>query len=244
MTQKETNLRSILFLIIGILLLLSLVICIYIVSRERDLVETKAKVTDVSKSTSSTGSTEITVEYDIDGQLYKYKYDYKGKIKTGDEVTIYFHKNNPTVVQRFKTNKLVYIWPLIFVWPIIGLVLCVFGIIELLRKNDDGEKDYESSIIAEIGNTQQMKIVTDNIEVEMYEPTPEEMAETPVKSVVKENPEDIEQLDEEFENLTDDSVEDLEESITKKVKEDVKNLTLSDGELKQIIKDIIKKVQK
>ena len=61
MTQKETNLRSVLFLVIGILLLLSLVICIYIVSGESDLVKTSAVVTEVSKDSSGTGKTDISV---------------------------------------------------------------------------------------------------------------------------------------------------------------------------------------
>ena len=47
MTQKETNLRSVLFLVIGILLLLSLIICIYIVSGESDLVKVTSEVTEI-----------------------------------------------------------------------------------------------------------------------------------------------------------------------------------------------------
>ena len=44
MTERETVLRSVLFLVIGILLLLSLVICVYIVSDERDLIKVEADV--------------------------------------------------------------------------------------------------------------------------------------------------------------------------------------------------------
>ena len=52
MTQRETNLRSVLFLVIGILLLLSLVICVYIVSTESDLVKVAAEVTIYTQMTS------------------------------------------------------------------------------------------------------------------------------------------------------------------------------------------------
>ena len=55
MARKETNLISVLFLVIGILLLLSLVICIYIVSGESDLVKISAEVVDVSGEDTSSG---------------------------------------------------------------------------------------------------------------------------------------------------------------------------------------------
>lgn len=48
-SNKEINVRSIIFLVIGILLVLSLVICIYIVSGERDLVSINATVVNVKE---------------------------------------------------------------------------------------------------------------------------------------------------------------------------------------------------
>ena len=178
MTQKETNLRSVLFLVIGILLLLLLVICIYIVSGESDLVKTSAVVTEVSKDSSGTGKTDISVTYDVDGQSYKYDYYHKGEIEEGDKVTIYYHEKNPSSVQTFKTNKL------IFIWPVIGLGLCILGLFELFRKNnDDDDDEFETSVIGIVGNTQQLKIVTDDTPVQAYQPTPEEVAEVEVKAV-------------------------------------------------------------
>lgn len=182
MTQKETNLRSVLFLVIGILLLLSLVICIYIVSGESDLVKTTALVTEVSKDSSGTGKTDISVTYDVDGQSYKYDYYHKGEVEEGDKVTLYYHEKNPSSVQTFKTNKL------IFIWPVIGLGLCILGLLELFRKTDDEEDEFETSVIGIVGNTQQLKIVTDDAPVQTYQPTPEETHEVAVKAVKKEEP--------------------------------------------------------
>ena len=49
MTDRDINIRSVLFLVIGILLVLSLIICIYIVVNEKDLVKTEASVIEVNK---------------------------------------------------------------------------------------------------------------------------------------------------------------------------------------------------
>ena len=136
---------------------------------------------DVSGEATSSGKSEISVIYDVDGQTYKYSYYHKEEVKTGDNVTIYYHEKNPTMVQTFKVNKL------IFIWPIIGLTLCILGLFELFKKNDeDEETEFETSVIGVVGNTQQLKIVTDDTKVKIYEPTPEEVIEAPVKSVVKE----------------------------------------------------------
>ena len=181
MTQRETNLRSVLFLVIGILLLLSLVICLYIVSSESDLVKVTSEVTEIKTNTEDI---EIYVNYDVDGQSYKYLYepDNPEEYKMGDKVVNYYHEKAPSSVQTFKTSKL------IFIWPVIGLALCILGIFELFRKtdDDDDEEEFETSVIGVVGNTQQLKIVTDDVETPVYEPTPEEIAEAPVKTVVKE----------------------------------------------------------
>ena len=72
MTQKETNLRSVFFLVIGILLLLSLIICIYIVSGERDLIKVNAEVVEVGTGRTSNGKVKVAVTYDVDGQPYRF----------------------------------------------------------------------------------------------------------------------------------------------------------------------------
>ena len=183
MTQKETNLRSVFFLVIGILLLLSLVICIYIVSGESDLIKVSSEVVEVGTEKTSSGKVKIAVAYDVDGQPYRFdEYYYKGEIQVGDKVDIYYHDKNPTSVQTFKTKKL------IFIFPVIGLALCILGLFELFKKSDDDdEEEFETSVIGVVGNTQQLKIVTDDIELKTYEPSPEEVVEAPVKSVVKED---------------------------------------------------------
>ncbi|MBR6820763.1 MAG: hypothetical protein IKM55_00895 [Bacilli bacterium] len=182
MTQKETNLRSVLFLVIGILLLLSLIICIYIVSAESDLIKISAEVVEVDTKRTSTGKVKLVVNYDVNGQPYKYdNYMYKGEIQVGDKVSLYYHEKQPASVQPFKTNKL------IFIFPVIGLALCILGLFELFKKNDDDDDvEFETAVIGVVGNTQQLKIVTDDTDVAKYEPTPEEVVEAPVKTVVKE----------------------------------------------------------
>lgn len=190
MTQRETNLRSVLFLVIGILLLLSLVICVYIVSTESDLVKVAAEVTNVAKDADGSGKDNVSVTYDVDGKSYMYDFTPKKEVEVGDKVTIYYHDKKPSSVQLFKTNKL------IFIWPVIGLALCILGIFELFRKNDDDDDDeFETDVIGVVGNTQQLKIVTDNTEVKTYEPTPEEVVEAPVKTVKKEEPIVVEETD-------------------------------------------------
>lgn len=177
MTQKETNLRSVLFLVIGILLLLSLIICIYIVSGERDLVQVSSEVVELVDPESG----GMIVTYDVDGQTYRYDYGPNTEHQVGDKIKIYYHTTNPSLVQKFKTNKL------IFIFPVIGLALCILGLFELFKKNDDDDdEEFETSVIGVVGNTQQLKIVTDDTEVKTYEPTPEEVVEAPVKAVVKE----------------------------------------------------------
>ena len=182
MTQKETNLRSVLFLVIGILLLLSLIICIYIVSAESDLIKISAEVVEVDTKRTSTGKVKLVVNYDVNGQPYKYdNYMYKGEVQVGDKVSLYYHEKQPASVQPFKTNKL------IFIFPVIGLALCILGLFELFKKNDDDDDvEFETAVIGVVGNTQQLKIVTDDTDVAKYEPTPEEVVEAPVKTVVKE----------------------------------------------------------
>ena len=82
MTSKEISIRSIMFLVIGILLVLSLVICIHIVNNEKDLVPTKATVIKVREDKDATGKNEITVVYDVNNTTYQYSFDYKDDVKT------------------------------------------------------------------------------------------------------------------------------------------------------------------
>lgn len=182
MTDKETNIRSVLFLVIGILLLLSLVICIYIVSSESDLVGVQAEVLEVNEDADGTGKNDVTVVYDVDGTSYKYNFYYEKDVEVGNTIDIYYHSKNTTSVTTFKTPRL------IFICPLIGLCLCIFGIFELFKKNDDDEEEFKTSVIGVVGNTQQLKIVTtDETPVKEYVKSPEEEVETQVKIIKKEN---------------------------------------------------------
>jgi sigma-B regulation protein RsbU (phosphoserine phosphatase) len=66
-------------------------------------------------------------------------------------------------------------------------VLCILGLYELFKKNgnDDGEDEFKTSVIGVVGNTQQLKIVTDEAEAQKYEKTPEEKVEPVVKTIKK-----------------------------------------------------------
>ncbi len=180
MTERETNIRSVVFLVIGILLLLSLVICIYIVGSESDLVKINAEVLEVKKDADGTGKNDVTVLYEVDGTSYKYNFYYKNEINEGDFIEIYYHKKNNTSVTTFKTTKM------IFICPLIGLGLCILGIFELFKKNDDGAEEFKTSVIGVVGNTQQLKIVTNDTPVQEYVKTPEEEVEAQVKTIKKE----------------------------------------------------------
>lgn len=156
MNSKEVNLRSIVFLVVGVLLLLSLVICIYIFRRDSDLVKVQADVIEVKKDSDGTGKNDVTVIYEVGDTSYKYNFYYKDEINTEDKIDVYYHKNNVTSVQTFKTGKY------IFICPIVGLILCVIGLFELLKKDDsDDEEDFKTQVIDVVGDTQMLEIITD-----------------------------------------------------------------------------------
>ena len=159
MSDREISLKSIIFLIIGILLVLSLVICIYLVNSEKDLVKISATVTSVKEDVDGTGKNDITVSYNINNIYYDYSFNYKDDIKLNDKVDIYYHEKDPVSVQAYKTSKM------IFICPIVGLVLCIIGLIELTRKSnakDLEEDDFYTKFIDINGDTQQLRIITNN----------------------------------------------------------------------------------
>lgn len=182
MSDRETNIRSVFFLVIGILLLLSLIVCIYIVNSQSDLVNIDATVTKVTKDVDGTGKNEVQLVYPVGGENYLYKYNTTDELNVDDTVSIYYHKESPTSVTSFKVSKT------IFLFPAAGLVLCIIGLYELFKKrtNDDGEDEFKTSVIGVVGDTQQLKIVTDDTEVKEYKKTPEEKVEVGVKTIKKE----------------------------------------------------------
>ena len=185
--DKETKLRSVLFFVIGFLLVLSLLICIYIVAGESKLVPVEATVVNVTKDAGGVGIDNVEISYTVDGSVYGTYFDSKKDLKNGDKINVYYYSNDYTQVKYSKTSKL------IFLCPVVGLVLCALGIFELYRRRNDGEDEFKTSVIGVVGNTQQLKIVTENTDTQEYEPTPEEQVEVEVKTINKPVEEEIPQ---------------------------------------------------
>ena len=181
MSDREISLKSIIFLIIGILLVLSLVICIYLVNSEKDLVKISATVTSVKEDSDGTGKNDITVSYNINNIYYDYSFNYKDDIKINDKVDIYYHEKEPISVQAYKTSKV------IFVCPVVGLVLCIVGLIELTRKSNaknlEEDDDFETKVISVNGDMQQLKIITGDKDDEILTYMEESDEETSVKLI-------------------------------------------------------------
>ncbi len=179
MTNKEINIRSIIFLIIGILLVLSLVICIYIVNSQKDLKTVDAIVTNVKEDKDGTGKNDVTVVYSVDGTSYKYNFYYKDNVKVDDNIKIYYHAKTPNEVQAYRVSKY------IFVCPVVGLILCIYGLLELFHKThekEDTEADAETKLVGEDEKTQQFRIITDETE-HQYDKDETEEIEVPVKEI-------------------------------------------------------------
>lgn len=183
--DKETKLRSALFFVIGFLLVLSLIICIYIVAGERDLEPIEAEVSNIVKDSRKTGVNTIKITYTVDATKYNFAFDTKKEYEIGEKINVYYHTKKVTDIQTYKTSKL------IFLCPIFGLLLCALGLFELYRKKNDGEAEFKTSIIGVVGDTQQLKIVTEETEEQPYEPTPEESAEVEVKTLSRPVAEEI-----------------------------------------------------
>ena len=160
MTNKDVGLRSVLFLVVGILLLLSLIICIYIVNDEKDLVRISSTVIDVKKDSDGTGKNDVTVSYTVNSNNYEYNFYYKDYINVGDKIDIYYHDNDATDIEITKTTKL------IFIFPIMGLVLCIVGLIELFKNsNNSGDRfreDYEVQALGISGDYNKVKVLSDD----------------------------------------------------------------------------------
>ena len=179
MNNKEVNIRSIIFLLIGIILIVSLIICVYIISSERDLVHTMGETTKVVENSNSKGDNDVTVSYDVDGKTYNYNFYYKEDIKEGDKIDIYYHKKDVSKVQTYKTSYF------IFVCPTLGLLLCLLGLVDTFKKNEeDNEKLYETQVLHISDKTQQLSIITNDEKIE-YEKLPEEVAEPKISKVKK-----------------------------------------------------------
>lgn len=247
MSNKEINVRSIIFLVIGILLVLSLVICIYIVSGERDLVSIKATVVNVKDDKDGTGKNDVTVMYEVNGTTYEYNFYYKDSVKRDDMLSIYYHKDNVNSVQPYKTSKF------IFVCPVVGLILCIYGLIELLTKSKFytiSDAEVKTKVVGEDEKTQQLRIITDDVKTTDYVKTPEEEAEVPVKGLKvtdKKVEEDSHEKEPEFEVVEKDLTENVElikdDEVSEKVIEEETKIPLNE-EVKKVVKEKTKDVVK
>ena len=132
---KKGTVKEYVFLFIGLLLLISLFICIYLVNLDRQYIHTTATISDVVELEDTN---KVTLNYNVAGESYDYEVSYKGEVIVGDKVDLSYFKENFAIAKLNKTNKL------IFVCPLIGFILCVIGIVEIMRKKKmDADKEEE-----------------------------------------------------------------------------------------------------
>lgn len=180
--KKKGVIKEYVFLFIGLLLLISLFICIYLVNLDRQYIHTTATIVDVVDM----GETnKVTLNYNVSGDSYDYEVSYAGDVIVGDKVDLYYFKDDFKIAKLSKTNKM------IFICPLIGFVLCVLGIGEILsKKKNDAEKEeelYKTQVISVLGETQKLKIITDGENPVDYVKSMEESNEVPVRRIKKKN---------------------------------------------------------
>lgn len=185
--KKESIAKEIVFLFIGFLLLIALIVCVYVISLDREYIQTTASVTEVIES-----EDKVIYTYIVKGEEYECKAKRNGA-KLGDRVRLYYHSDNVKKAKLNKTSKL------IFVCPLIGLVLCGIGVFESIKKRKKEEnmeeEQYKTKVISILGETQKLKIITDGDSGSEYAKSLEETIEVPVKSILRKKNE-IEVLDE------------------------------------------------
>ena len=177
--KKESISKEIVFLVIGFLLLISLIVCVYVISLDREYIRTTASVTEVLKE-----EDKVIYTYIVKGEEYECKAK-RNEAKLGDRVELFYHKDNYKKAKLSKTSTL------IFVCPLIGLVICGIGVVESIKKkkreSDLEEEQYKTKVISVLGQTQKLKIITDGETGPEYAKTLEETIEVPVKSILKKN---------------------------------------------------------
>lgn len=185
--KKESISKEIVFLFIGFLLLISLIVCVYVISLDREYIQTTAVVSEVLES-----EDKVVYTYMVKGEEYECKAK-RNEAKLGDRVRLYYHSDNVKKAKLNKTSKL------IFVCPLIGLVICGIGVFESIkrRKKEENieEEQYKTKVISILGQTQKLKIITDGETGAEYAKSLEETIEVPVKNILKRKNE-IEVLDE------------------------------------------------
>ena len=111
MNDRESNIKTVLFLVIGILLLLSLVVCIFIVGQESEYVQTEAYVAEITKDAGGSGKNSVILNYDVGGTTYGYTYETKEDLNTNQKVTIFYDKKTPKYATVEKTSKIIFLFP-------------------------------------------------------------------------------------------------------------------------------------
>ena len=181
MEKKESHVKGIILVVVGVLLMCTLVICLYLYNRDNDLVQVEANVTAI---TNGSNKNKVTATYEVDNLYYEYNYYTRKEVNEGDKVSIYYHSNNVSSVKRYQTHKI------IFLCPVAGLLLCILGLIDLVsssnNKEEKEENEFKTKVVSVIGDTEQLKIITDEDKVD-YIKSDEEVEETPVKAVPKKN---------------------------------------------------------
>lgn len=152
MLDKDRKMKSVVFLVIGMIFVLSLVVCIYITYSEKDLKETTAEVTNFNVALSG-GKKNVSIVYTVDGVSYSSSFYTDDSLTIGDKIKIYYHEKDATVAKLYKTSLI------IFICPVIGLVLCIIGLIKVLKKKKDNEKTIEENELAENILSEPNKIV-------------------------------------------------------------------------------------
>jgi hypothetical protein len=177
MTEKETIFRSVLFLVIGILLLISLIVCIYIFSYEKSFAPIEATIEEVVKDKKSTNLNHYVAVYKSPEGEYRAEFSTKADYKKNDKVKIYYN----TKAGQNKYTRLKLTSKAILICPLIGLILCGLGLFSLFRKRKKEEELFKTNVIATDGKTQQLQIEAKGSQ--SYVKTPEEQKEVEVKSV-------------------------------------------------------------
>ena len=177
MTEKETIFRSVLFLVIGILLLISLIVCIYIFSYEKSFAPIEATIEEVVKDKKNTNINHYVAVYQAPEKEYRAEFSTKANYKKGDKIKIYYN----TKPQMNKYTRLKLTSKAILICPLVGLILCGFGLFSLFRKRKKEEELFKTNVIATNGKTQQLQIEAK--ESQSYVKTPEEQKEVEVKTV-------------------------------------------------------------
>lgn len=205
--------KEVFFLFIGFLLLLSLVFCVYVISVDREYIQTTATVTEVTDS-------NITYSYVVKDEEYKCKSKKKDNIKEGDKVKLYYHKNNVSKTKLKRTSNI------IFLCPLAGLILCLIGIVEVVKKrqkdNIEDEEQFKTKVISVLGQTQKLKIITDGDTGAEYAKSLEETMEVPVKAILKRKNE-IKQLDKDDDVLFEKSIKKTKKKVVKEDKKIIPN---------------------